>query len=273
MADRVHPHSSPPDSGEARTTTSGEPELSRKPTSPSSDKPVPTTGTYVIQIPKDQVYRVPPRENSRRYNQYGRRKQRRGGCCCCLCWLLGFIVILIVLLGITAGVLYLVFRPEAPDYTVNRIAVKGMNLTSALSSGAISPEFDVAVRANNPNDKIGIYYEKDSSVEIYYNDVRLCNGALPAFYQPSNNVTVFEMALKGSSIELRSTDSRALVDAQNKGKVPLNLKIRAPVKIEVGSVKTWRITVKVDCDITVDKLAAQAKIVSKTCDYGVDIWP
>ncbi|KAI4308296.1 hypothetical protein L6164_031385 [Bauhinia variegata] len=272
MADRVHPHSSPPVSGEVKTTSSSGSELPRKPTPPSPEKPVPPPGTYVVQIPKDQVYRFPPPENARRYNQYTRRKQRRSGCCCCLCWLLGLIFVLIVLLGIAAGVLYLVFRPEAPDYTVNRIAVKGINITSASLSAAISPEFDVAVRANNPNDKIGIYYEKDSSVEIYYNVVRLCKGALPAFYQPSNNVTVFETALKGSGIELSSTDIKALVNAQNQGKVTLNLKIRAPVKIKVGSVKTWKITVKVDCDVTVDKLTVQAKIVSKKCDYGVDIW-
>jgi hypothetical protein len=53
--------------------------------------------------------------------------------------------------------------------------------TSVLT---VSPEFDVTVRADNPNDKIGIYYRKDSSVEVYYSDVRLCNGVLPVFYQP-----------------------------------------------------------------------------------------
>ncbi|KAF7815477.1 NDR1/HIN1-like protein 13 [Senna tora] len=261
MADRVHPHDSPPVSGESL------------PTPPAPEKPIPPPGTYVVQIPKDQIYRVPPPENARRQDHYARhRKSRRSPCCCCLCWLIGLLFILVVLLGIAAGVLYLVFRPEAPDYTINSISVKGMNLTAAAASLTVSPEFDVAVRANNPNDKIGIYYEKDSSVEVYYSDARLCNGALPAFYQPSNNVTVFQTALKGTDIELRSTDRTALVDAQSKRKVPLTLKLRAPVRIKVGSVKTWKITVKVNCDVTVDNLTAQAKVVSKDCDYGVDLW-
>lgn len=274
MADRVHPHDSPPVSGEYRTTSSEEHGVTSKPNQPAPEKPVPPPGTYVIQIPKDQVYRVPPPENARRQGQYDSRKSRRSPCCCrFFCWLIGLFFILVVLLGIAAGVLYLVFRPKAPDYTVDRISVKGMNLTSlSASAAAISPEFDVAVRADNPNKKIGIYYEKDSSVQVFYKDVRLCNGALPAFYQPSNNVTVFQTALKGSDIELRSTDLNALVDAENKRKVPITLKLRAPVKIKVGSVKTWKITVKVDCDITVDKLTAQAKVVSKDCDYGVDLW-
>ncbi|KAK4275869.1 hypothetical protein QN277_018883 [Acacia crassicarpa] len=275
MADRVHPQDSPPVSGESQRTSSTENGFPRKPTPPAPAKPVPPpqSGTYVIQIPKDQVYRVPPPENARRQSLYARRKNRRCSCCCCLCWLIGFISILIVLLGITTGILYLVFRPKAPNYTIDSIAVKGVNLTSvAAASSAISPEFDVAVRANNPNKKIGIYYLTDSSVEVYYKEVMLCNGALPAFYQPSNNITVFQTVLKGSDIELTTTDVTALLNAESKQNVPLTLKLRAPVKIKVGAVKTWKITVKVDCDVTVDNLTAKAKVVSKSCDYGVDLW-
>ena len=149
------------------------------------------------------------------------------------------------------------------------VAIKGFDLTS---SSPLSPAFDVTVRAHNPNDKIGIYYEKGSSVKVYYEDVNLCNGALPAFYQPTNIVTVFKTALKGSGIELTNAALRALSDEQNKGTVPFTLKLRAPVKIKVGSIKTWKITVKVTCKITVDKLTAASKIVSKDCDYGVDLW-
>lgn len=177
-----------------------------------------------------------------------------------------------MLLGIAAGVFYLIFRPEAPNYAIDRVAVKGMNLTSPTSAAAISPEFDVGVRADNGNDKIGIYYEKGSTVEMFFRDARLCNGALPAFYQPSNNVTVFQTVLRGNGVELAGSDWTALVKAVAKRSVPLTLKLRAPVKIKVGSVKTWKITVKVDCDVTVDQLTAQARIVNKDCSYGLDLW-
>lgn len=276
MADRVHPSNSLPVSEQSQTASSQDAAAAaaapKQLQPPPSEKPVPPPGTYVIKIPKDQVYRVPPPENARRYNQYTRRNHRRCRCCCCFSWLIGIIFVLVVLIGIAAGVLYLVFRPEAPNYSIDSIAIRGINITSPSSTAAMSPEFDVTVRADNPNDKIGIHYETDSSAEVFFNEVRLCNGALPAFYQPSNNVTVFETALKGNGIQLRSEDRRALLEAQTKREVPLTVKLRAPVKIKVGSVKTWKITVKVDCDVTVDKLTAQAKIVSKHCDYGVDIW-
>lgn len=165
--------------------------------------------------------------------------------------------------------MYLVFRPEALKYSVNQISIKGLNLTSPLP---ISPEFYVSIRAQNPNDRIGIYYEKGSSVDVYYSGVRLCTGVLPVFYQPSNNVTVFETALKGSSIVLSSGVRSALLKGQREKKVPLRLNLKVPAKIKVGAVKTWTINVKVRCELTVDSLTARSRIVSKDCDYSVKLW-
>ncbi|KAL4280745.1 hypothetical protein GQ457_03G044070 [Hibiscus cannabinus] len=260
MAERVHPADSPPTSAEHPAP---------KAATSSPEKPAPQPGTYVIQIPKDQIYRVPPPENARRYEHLSKRKDRRSSCRGCCCCLLITIIVLLLAATIAAAVVYFVFKPESPNYSVENVAIKGFNLTS---SSPLSPEFDVTVRAHNPNDKIGIYYEKGSSVGVYYEDNKLCNGALPSFYQPTNNVTVLETALKGSAIELTNGALRALSDQQNKGAVPFTLKLRAPVKIKMGSVKTWKITVKVTCKITVDRLTAASRIVSKDCDYGVDLW-
>ncbi|XP_052184550.1 NDR1/HIN1-like protein 13 [Diospyros lotus] len=262
-ADRVHPRYSPPSSGESSATFSDSQSLgSSRPSQPPPAKPVPPPlGAYVVQIPKDQIYRYPPPENARRY----RKKPRRGSCCRCLCCILAVLVVL----AAVAGVLYLVFRPKSPSYSVEDVSIRGFNLTSPSS---LSPEFDVTVRAQNPNDKIGIYYEKGSSVTVYYSDVELSNGALPVFYQPSNNFTVFQTVLRGSNVLMGTGDLSALVADQKQRKVPFRLNLEAPVKIKVGAVKTWKITVKVKCGVTVDNLTASSKIVSKECDYSVKIW-
>ncbi|XP_016646814.1 PREDICTED: protein YLS9 [Prunus mume] len=266
MADRVHPRDSP-----FHTETT--PLSLSRPSPPDSEKPVPPPGTYVIQIPKDQVYRVPPPENASRYQSYTHRKPRRSSCHCCCCWFLGLLAAIVFLSAAAAGIFYLVVRPEAPNYSVESIAFKGFNLTTTSSlPSAISPEIHVTVRAQNPNKKIGIYYERESSVKLFYSDIKLCDGVLPAFYQPSKNVTEFRTALTGSGIELTSAVHKGLVDAQKQGKVPLDLDLRAPVRIKVGPIKTWTITVKVACHLTVNRLTADASIVSRDCDYGVDPW-
>lgn len=274
MADRVHPHDSFPPNPEAPKDAVSipipDPDPLEKPLIPEekSGKPLQKPGTYVtVQLPKDVILRVPPEENAKRYQQLSKRKNRRSSCCgCCRCLLISLLLLLLAL-GITAAVLYLVFRPESPNYTVENVAIKGFNLTSP---SPISPEFDVAVRADNPNKKIGIYYEKGSSVEILYGGAALCTGSLPVFFQPANNVTVFTTAAKANGVNLTSSILKGLADAEKNGAVPLTLKLIAPVKLKLGAVKTWKFAVKVTCDITVDKLTAASKIVSKKCNYGVN---
>ncbi|XP_051134694.1 NDR1/HIN1-like protein 13 [Andrographis paniculata] len=231
-------------------------------------KPVPPPATYVVQLPREQILRYPPPENARKYQALTRGKRQsccRRCCCCVLCLLL----LLVISAAVSAGVLYLVFRFKSPKYAVTSLAFKSMNLTSAAP---LSPEIDVTVRAENPNGKVGIYYLKGSSVNVFYDGVRLGDGVLPVFFQPRKNVTVLQTALKGSDVVLGGNIRTALRNAQNRGRVPLVVRTKAPVKIKVGAVKTWEITVKVKCDVVMDGLTERAKILSHDCDFTVRFW-
>ncbi|KAH6765990.1 hypothetical protein C2S52_016973 [Perilla frutescens var. hirtella] len=269
---RVHPATAdtltPPPPSSSSAKDFGEHPV---PPNPPPSKPVPPPATYVVQIPREQILRYPPPENARRFQALTRRGKRGGGggcrrCCCCTLCLLVFLV---VAAAISAGVLYLVFRFKAPKYAVTKLAIKGMNLTSAAP---ISPEFDVTIRAENPNGKVGIYYLKGSAVNVFYNDVKLSNGVLPAFYQPKKNVTVLQTAVTGSGVILGRAVEASLINGQNQGRIPFVVKTKVPVKIKVGSVNTWEITVKVKCDVVVDALSEKAKIISNDCDYSVKPW-
>ncbi|XP_077247639.1 NDR1/HIN1-like protein 13 [Tasmannia lanceolata] len=259
MADKIHPAGDSPSVAETST------DLQEKPLIPQ--KPNPPPGTYVIQIPKDQIYRLPPPENSRRH-QSGRSKSRRSFCCC-LSWIFCIFFLIILLIALAAGILYLIFRPKIPNYSVDSVSIKGFNLSS--SDLTFSPEFDVTVMAENPNKKIGIYYLEGSSVTVWHSDVELCNGVLPTFYQGTKNVTVFKTVLKGEGIRVSSSVESTLMGEQNRGQIPLELDLDVPVKIKFGAVKTWTITVKVRCDVTVDKLTENSKIVSKDCNVKVKL--
>ncbi|KAK1415332.1 hypothetical protein QVD17_31112 [Tagetes erecta] len=237
---------------------------------PSDNKPLLPQATYVIQIPKDQIYRIPPPENSRKIQKLSNRKPRRSCCCRCFCWTIATIFIFFVLLTITAGVLYLVFRPEKLNYSIDNISINGINLTS---SAPINPRLIVNIKAENPNDKLSVFYiGKGSNVHIHYYDVNLCKGELPTFKQPSNNVTEIQTTLRGSNIILANDVHARLVKQERERHVPLTLKVKAPVKIKVGAVKTWEIKVTVKCDLAVDRVTQKSKIVSKSCHYSVDLW-
>ncbi|KAL0288607.1 UNVERIFIED_CONTAM: NDR1/HIN1-like protein 13 [Sesamum calycinum] len=219
------------------------------PTTADSHPPPPSSSSAATSPKHSTDHPIPPNPPHR--SQSLPRRLMWSCCRRCCCFTLCLLVFLVIAAAVSAGVLYLVFRFKSPKYTVTHLAIKGMNLTSAAP---ISPGFDVTIRAENPNSKVGIYYLKDSSVNVFYNDVKLSSGVLPAFYQPRKNVTVLQTALTGSDVVLGGTVKTALSNAQNQGRIPFVVKTKAPVKIEVGSVKTWEITVKVKCDVVVDGL-------------------
>lgn len=274
MADqRVHPitvdANSPPKSSSSAATS---PEVSGehlKPLNQPTSKPVPPPATYVVQLPREQILRYPPPENARKFQALSRRKSRQSCCRRCCCFTLCLLVLLVVAATISGGVLYLVFRFKSPKYSLTNLGIKGINLTSPAPT---SPEFNVTIRSENPNGKVGIDYLKGSSVSVFYDGVKLSNGVLPAFYQPRKNVTVFQTTLKGSSVLMGGAVKTELRKAQNKGRIPFVVKMKMPLKIKVGSIKTWEITVKVQCDVVVNALNERANIVSKDCDYSVRLW-
>ncbi|KAL3850227.1 hypothetical protein ACJIZ3_012109 [Penstemon smallii] len=276
MADpRVHPAAAadetppPPSSVSSAATTPNHSGEHPTPPNPQPSKPIPPPSTYVVQFPREQILRYPPPENASKYQNLTRRKNNRSCCRRCCCYTLCLLLLLVISAAVSAGVLYLVFRFKSPRYAVTNIAISGMNLTSAAP---ISPGFDVTIRVENPNGKVGIDYLRGSVVGVFYNNVNLRDGILPAFYQPRRNVTVLETALRGSDVVLGGTVRRSLRSAQSQRRVPFVVRVRAPVKIKVGSIKTWEITFRVNCDVVVDALSRTAGIVSQDCDYSVRLW-
>lgn len=92
-------------------------------------------------------------------------KRRRSCFCRCMCWTLLAFVVLVVAVAATAGILYLVFNPKLPKYSVDRLRIS--NFTIGLNN-TITTTFNVTVTARNPNKKIGIYYDDGSDLSSWY---------------------------------------------------------------------------------------------------------
>ncbi|KAK1291161.1 hypothetical protein QJS10_CPB17g01616 [Acorus calamus] len=260
MTERVHP-------------TSDEPHPPFFPKSP------PPPGTYVIQIPKDQIFGHPPPANASlhkrrvRASATGRRGNRRL-CTChrCFCFSLCFLLVLAVAAVVAGVVVYFVYDPKAPKYAVDGVSIKGfdLNSTSRPSDLTIDPEFDVTVRADNPNKKIGFYYGKRSSASVSFGPDVLCSGPIVSFYHGPKNVTVFKTSLIGSGLHLSDTMRRRMMTDQSRGSVPIRIDLTVPVRAKLGWIKSWTVTVKARCELTVDKLDVDSRITSKSCKVKVD---
>ncbi|XP_062197757.1 NDR1/HIN1-like protein 13 [Phragmites australis] len=278
MADRVHPmpqpsSSSPPrrpdrqadaDAAAAPTETTPLRKSFRRPLAPPP-------GTYIVQVPKDLILRVPPPDRARRYRKLVARPTRRRRLRRACCFSCAAILLLILLAAAFVGAVYLIFQPRAPSFSVASISIRGLDNLTLSSSSTLSPELDAGVRADNgANKQVGIDYRGGSEVAVSYSGVRLASGDWPAFYQAPRNVTVFPAALRGQGVSFTEEQRKQLAAEQAAGAVPLTVEARVPVRLRFGKVLwTWTVDVKASCDVTVDRLAGNAAAANRGCRVRV----
>ncbi|XP_054814700.1 NDR1/HIN1-like protein 6 [Prosopis cineraria] len=189
--------------------------------------------------------------------------------CKCICWALSLVFLLLIVLGATLGALYLIFKPKLPNYSVESLRINDLRLNLDMTLYA---KFDVKIIANNPNKKIGIYYEKGGRLSVWFTKSQLCEGSLPIFYQGHQNRTVLDMSLSGQA-ESGSTLMSALQEQQQRGIVPLELIVHAPVAIKLGSLKLRKVRILGKCMLVVDSLSANSLISIKAsnCKFGLKL--
>lgn len=209
--------------------------------------------------------RPPPyRRNVPRYHSHAPRKKNCCLRCICCCYCL-----LLVLVLILAGLLfyfYTFYSPQIPSYKVDNLSVTAFDIQPDFS---VNTELLVSVKANNPNEGIGFIYGRDSSVVVAYNGTALCSGKLPSFQQGERNMTIMQVTLKGKS-EFGSGLQEALTENKHNGRIPLLVKVKAPVSIVVGQFPMRQFVVFVNCSLIVDNLAANTTIQILSSKYNVD---
>ncbi|KAB1211120.1 Protein YLS9 [Morella rubra] len=198
---------------------------------------------------------------------HSRPPKRRSSCCKCMCWTVSFLVLLVIIIGAVVGILFLVFQPKIPKFSVDKLQVTQYNSDS--NSDTLSATFDLTVTTRNPNKHIGIYYVSGSRISVWYTDKELVQGALPVFYQGHRNTTVLNLTMSGTTQNATVLLSTIQQQQQSTGSVPLTIKANQPVKIKLGKLKLFKIRFRVRCTLLVDSLTTenQITIASSSCKF------
>ncbi|KAL9224905.1 hypothetical protein vseg_000886 [Gypsophila vaccaria] len=215
---------------------------------------------------KNYHYPPPPtRTLPPRYPPPRRVKRRRSCCCRVFCCIICLIITLIIAIGATIGILFLVFHPKIPKYSIESLRVTQFQPNQANDS--LTASFAVNVTARNPNKHIGILYLSGSHLSAWYRDALLCEGALPVFYQGHKNTTVINVPLTGTVNNATGMFATLQQDQSQRGNIPLALTARVPIKIKLGKLKTMKLKFKVHCDLTIDNLTTDedTRISSSNC--------
>ncbi|KAK3423603.1 hypothetical protein EUGRSUZ_F00299 [Eucalyptus grandis] len=222
-------------------------------------------GTYVVQVPKDQVYRIPPPENAMIVKRYRTpiAKSKRSCCCCCciLCLLLIFIAVLIVL-GVLVSISSIFIKTEDPVFCIDHFLVKN---TPRSSQGNVEHEFDIRTRAKNPNGRSGILFKEGGKSSLLFDQKEVAAGTFPTFYQSKKNTTTSQLILHDSSDGSSKEIEESMKGTKSKPNLALSLAIKVPARMTVGLFRKQDVNIVVSCNFEVDTLVKGTRILSQQC--------
>ncbi|XP_042517657.1 NDR1/HIN1-like protein 13 [Macadamia integrifolia] len=255
------------------------PDLGKPPTSPPPRPPPPfpghgihetedalRSGTYVVQVPKDQIYRVPPPENAA-YLERQRKNptpQKKRSMCSCILFPILILFILALILLLIVGITYFIVQPKKVNFSIQSLLTGNSHK---------NPEFDVTLKAENPNGQMGVNCLKGGDASLSFKQNKISTGNPPAFSTEAKTSTRVRLVLSGLKGKLPSQLQKSM---QGKGKkkesIALSLLVNIPVKMEIGVLTSWSMNMAVTCDLTVNTLAKGTRVLSQKCQTKIQVF-
>ncbi|KAJ8428447.1 hypothetical protein Cgig2_024108 [Carnegiea gigantea] len=199
--------------------------------------------TYIVQIPKDQIYRVPPPEHAKIVERYRNPATNRGRSRC-MCWCLSVFFTLAFIIMVISCVARFTLSPKPPTFSVKHLVVKHPEKLGP-------PGFQITVETDNPNSNNDIEYGTGTAT-LCHKDKEVAKGGFP----PLDNVGPGKV---GSMDVVLEGSRKAELPEKPKSPLTLDLEMSIPAKM-----KTWLFTKKkdmnIECEFEVNSLGDNVKL-------------
>ncbi|XP_059657039.1 NDR1/HIN1-like protein 6 [Cornus florida] len=230
MTDRVYPSSKPNGTTTAAATANG------------------VGGPINLPPAKSQLYN--PNRHPYRPQPTRRRRSRRSCLCLCCFWSTALIIILLLLATIAASVVYVLYQPQRPKFTVSALRIARFNLTSAADDTShLTSLLNLTVSAKNPNKKLAFLFDPVTiTTTTASNQLTIANGSFPKFTFNPKNTTLIRSTLSTSS-QISDTESVNSLNSDLKKKtgVPLKIVMDTKVVVKMDSLKLKKVGIRVSC--------------------------
>ncbi|CAN8292818.1 unnamed protein product [Cochlearia groenlandica] len=210
-----------------------------------------------------------------------RRKHSRGCCCRCCCWTIFVVILLILTLAAASAVVYLIYRPQRPSFTVSSLKITTLNFTSAAH---LTTSISLSLVAKNPNRNVGFTYDV-TDITAYItspgdDDVIIGKGSMKSFVHGKKNTTLLRSTIGNPPVNLDEVSANKLKgDLKGKKGFAIKIVLNTKVKVKMGSVKAPKSGIRVTCEgikavAPSGKKAATANISAAKCkvDLRFKIW-
>ncbi|KZV39321.1 hypothetical protein F511_23458 [Dorcoceras hygrometricum] len=170
----------------------------------------------------------------------------------------------IILAVLAIIIIWASVQPRKLKYSMEHASISGYNLTNDV----LNANFHFVLRANNPNKRVSLYYDR-IDVSVLYEDQILSVGNLAPFYQPRRNVTHLDIHLAAKNQKIYGAVARDLRVDRASGDADLDVKIRAKIRLKIGVFKIHR-KLKVLCESLRAPFSSSRGFQRVPCDVDVD---
>jgi len=149
-----------------------------------------------------------------------------------------FIILLIIFL------VWLILRPSKPHFILQDATVYALNVTQP---SLLTVTLQITLSSRNPNERIGVYYERLDVYASYHNQQVTYATRIPTTYQGHKEGTVWSPFLYGNNVPVAPYLALSLLQDQNAGIVQMNIKVDGRVKWKVGTWISGKYRIWVNC--------------------------
>ncbi|KAK2993316.1 hypothetical protein RJ640_006804 [Escallonia rubra] len=172
--------------------------------------------------------------------RFGQKNPRRA---CCT-----FLVVFLALAGITALIVWLVYRPHKPSFTVVAFAVYGINTSSPPF---VSATMQFTVVARNPNHRVFILYDHLSTFVSYRNQAITPPVMLPPFFHERKSTVAISPVIGGAAVPVSVEVANGLALDEVYGVVGLRLVLMGKLRWKAGAIWSGHYGLYVRCELLV----------------------
>ncbi|XP_050230224.1 NDR1/HIN1-like protein 1 [Mercurialis annua] len=155
----------------------------------------------------------------------------------------GILIFLFIVL-VTILIIWAILRPSKPKFILQDVTVFAFN---ASNPNYLTSNFQVTFSSRNPNDNVGIYYDKLDIYATYRNQQITLRSSIPNTYQGHKEVNVWSPNVYGTDVPVAPYNAVGLSEDQNAGAVLLMIKMDGRVRFKVGTFVSGKYHLYVRC--------------------------
>ncbi|CAI0397738.1 unnamed protein product [Linum tenue] len=159
------------------------------------------------------------------------------------------VTVLLLLVGLTFLILWLLYRPHDPVFAVAAAAVYSLNFTAPPYLAAA---FQFTVVARNPNRRVSILYDGLTAYVAYRGQAVTAPLPLPPLHQAAKTTVAMSPVIgAGGRVPVSAEVADGLAADEAYGVVPVSVVVAGRLRWKAGAVTTGRHRVYVRCDVWV----------------------